>query len=193
MADQDQRQQPQLGLRLELTEPNRTESGWELKAIATLAKGRDPAPNERVQLYLDGMSTGDPEVTDGEGRAMKEFLDLQVGTHTFEAQIVGTTVKSRQTKNLKDEKPKKPANLIVDQSGRNKKYVLVFQVLTEDDRPVQGAVIRITDQDDPNGFYDLKPTGPNGTTERKIEFTAHEKILGILVLGTTIRRWKNLF
>ena len=86
----------QLRLRLELTEPNKKDDIWELTAIATVFDREGPAPDVDVQFYHNGRKLDSPVASDGEGRAEKDFFGLKKGNHVFEAQIAGTTIKTRQ-------------------------------------------------------------------------------------------------
>jgi len=182
-----------LRIRLELTEANKVNEDWELTAIATVIDPKWPVPNIEIQFYHNGKAFDSPIATDGEGRTIKEFVSLKNGAHTIEAQIIGTTTKARQVKQLKEVRPKKPAKIICHPRGSKGKYDLMFQVLAEDDSPVKGAVVRILDIDNPSGFVDLTPTDKDGVIDHKIEFTEKEKIFTIMVLGTPISIWKNLF
>lgn len=187
------KEEERLRIKLELTEANKVNEEWGLTAIAIVTNPKWPVPNVEVQFYYNGQPIDSPTATDGEGRITKEFVSLGKGAHTFEAQIVGTAIKTRQSKVFKEEKLKKAAKILSFESGSKGKYRLVFQVLTEDDLPVPGATIRILDAERRTGFYDLETTNAKGVTQTTIRFTTKEKLLTILVLGTPISIWKNLF
>src|SRR3989338_4768265 len=91
----------QLRLRLELTEPNKKDDEWELAVIAIIFDKEGTVPDIEVQFYHNGKKVDSTVATDGEGRAEKDFSGLKKGNHVFEAQIVGTTIKTRQKKSFK--------------------------------------------------------------------------------------------
>lgn len=172
-------------IRLELTEPDKKDDSWSTTAIATVTTGTDIVTDAEVQFYHNGRAVDSPVDTDGEGRATKEFVDLKKGSHTFEAKIAGTSTSSRQTKVLKEEKPKKPAKIKISQAALGLgKYILNFQTLAEDGAPTQ-ATIRILDRQLTNGVMELK-TGSDGSVSHAFAVGIEKKILTITVLGSPI-------
>lgn len=174
-------------LRLELTEPSESDGEWNLTVIALVADNDGPIADQEVQFYHNAKTIDSPVSTDGEGRAIKDLSGLSKGNHTFEAQLVGTTIKSRQTKLLKSDKPKKPGKLIVQQRRTGKVHTLVFQVLTADDAPVGNVVIQILDPTATESIRKLSPTGKDGVVTETITVEEQRRVLTVLVLGSSIQ------
>lgn len=178
---------------LEKTAPNKIDDQWEVSVIATVKDGKKLIPNQEVQFCLGKNPIDSPEVTDGTGMASKELL-LPKGIHTVFARLQDRT-SSKTTIVLKEEKPKKPAKIISHETYSKGSCALMFQVLTQEDLPVSGAILKISDQTGKRGSRNLPPTDNRGVTQRRIRFKPEEKevFLKIMVLGSEISIWKNLF
>jgi len=184
-------------LHLDLAPPEKEPGRETYKVAAEIWLSRWTGSSPRVQIRVDGAlwQGQDFYPLDQQRCLTANITGLAVGVHT----IVVVTEDGRH-RNMKpiniprpEEKPKKPAKIMVYESGSDGNYSLTFQVLTEDDSPVPKAKVRIIDPDVPNRFYDLKPTDEKGVTKRKIQFTTPEKLLNVLVLGSSVSTWKNLF
>jgi hypothetical protein len=175
-------------VRIETTEANKNDSEkWDIEVIATVVDDNGPISDIEVQFYHNGRIIDSPIATDSDGRATREFCDLDKGSHTFEGLIPGTTSKAKKGVKIKEDKPKRADRLIVtkrfDASG---KIELVCEVFTEDGSPVKKAEVLILS------------TGEQSTTDEKgmaiivpkIEFGEEEKkrVLEVVVRGTTISR-----
>ncbi|MFA6354688.1 MAG: hypothetical protein WCX12_03345 [Candidatus Paceibacterota bacterium] len=180
-------------LSLDLTEPNKTEELWEITVTAIVSDDGKPAPGIQVQLYHNGRAIDSPYLTDGEGRTEpRTFSDLEKGTHTFEAIIVSTSIKARRTVKLKDERPKKPAKLIVDREyagGSNDKVIVFCTVLTDDNVPVKGIDIRILGLTNPT----LATTDKSGVATMKIKLEKNHRVVVFIVKGSPIQKRIHLF
>ncbi len=178
-------------LSLDLTEPNKTEDTWEITVTAIVSDDGKPTPGVQVQLYHNGRLVDSPYFTDGEGRTEpKTFSDLEKGSHTFEATIIGTSIKARRTVKLKDEKPKKVAKLIVRNTFDSTPGIIV-QVLTSEDTPVQNAAVFIL-----NGGKrtDMPRTDKNGETTQTINLNPNQRVcLRICVAGSNVETINNIF
>lgn len=176
----------QLRLRLELTEPNKKDDTWELAVVAITFDKEGPVPDVEVQFYHNGKRIDSTVATDGEGRAEKDFSDLKKGNHVFEAQIVGTTIKTRQKKNFKEDKPKKPEKILIHKTGSMGNYNLIFQILTGDNSPVVNATIQIMDSLNTKKVFELPKTDKLGVVQYDIQFTERRRVLTVIVLGSAI-------
>jgi len=193
LADWPERVVKRMNIFLEKTAPNKIDDQWEVSVIATVKDGKKLIPNQQVQFYLGKDPIDSPEATDGSGTASKEFL-LPKGIHTVFARLQDGT-SSKTTIILKEEKPKKPAKIIAHETYLKGGYTLTFQVLTEEGNAVSGAILQISDQTGERGLHNLSPTDSKGITKRRIMFKPGEKeiFVRIVVLGSEISIWKNLF
>lgn len=187
----------QYRIRLDLTDPIKDDEEWTITVIALVTdKKGDPQPDVEVSFYHNGQGADSSISTDGSGRATKEFSGLKKGNHTFEAMIVGTAVRSRQSKTLKDETPKKPAKLLIRQRRAGNTHTISFQVLTEEDKPVKGAVLEVMDPDcdEKEGrFLNLNATDKNGCVAVEVTFTNPRRVITVNVPGSSISRKIHLF
>lgn len=179
---------------LDKTEPNKINDLYKFEVIAQIRDGKKVVSNEPVQFYLGTKEYESPLLTEGDGRAVKEFF-VPSGIYTIFAEISDGTRKKITIPVIKpeEEPPDNPTKIFCYESGSKGNYHLTIQVLMEKDKPAKKIKVRILDKDMPNKFYDLPLTDDFGLTETNIQFSEKEKNITIIVLGTSILIWKNLF
>src|SRR5438132_6883034 len=105
-------------LNLELPDPTKKGDLFDQRALAVYAGRQGRAEGGvSIQFYLDLASHGSPVETDENGRAEVVFENISAGKHFFEAQIVDSTKRARQTKVLGEE-TKGKAELTFKQGGK---------------------------------------------------------------------------
>ena len=145
---------------------------------------------QEVKFFLNGNRQDPPELTNEDGVAEKT-LDIPVGSHII---LVRTADGNEVTvKVLNKGISKKPARIKtrVDQLGPSK-YQVTIQVLTEEGRGVENSVVRLIGSINESGFIDLDKTDENGVVSHDITVTEETKI-SIIVLGSSLNTWKNLY
>ena len=178
-----------------LTEENQVGDFWEIKGIALVKDPRRrPAKNINIKFFLNGKEYESVEKTDDDGRAVKTFSGLSSGSHSFEVLIVGTAVRKVCSKGFKGQS-KSPAKLLWKQSGKSGSYVIFFQTLTADNKPIKGVTIKMLDKTADGFFKNLDPTDGNGTVSMKVDFSEGEKRRDLIamVVGSEIREKIHLF
>lgn len=182
-----------LRIRLELTEPNEDDAGlWSLVATATVTDSDNkPLSNVEVQFFHNGTRVGDPEHTDSDGQVTKEFNDLSKGNHTFVAIVVDekgklTTIKKQQTKKIKEEKPKKVAELLEHRVRVGDTVKFTFTALTEDRLPAKNVQIVVLDPDLPGGSKPAGKTNRDGVVEYEVALTK-DRFFSVVAVGSDVR------
>lgn len=184
-------------LQLSITEPNKIETGWFVSISAIVTDGRgSPLANVGVTFYHNGQRIGDPLPTEGDGRAMVDFPDLNPGVHTFEVQITSPFfARTRRVIPIKDTTPRVaiPDKLLVEVAGRNGEYEISILVKAADGKAIAGAIMEVIDERASPRIRRLK-TDKNGSRLLKYSFTETERIITIRVLGGTDEKqliWKK--
>ncbi|GEM_PF-6707704 len=179
-----------------LTEENQVGEFWEIKGIALVKDPRKkPIKNINLKFFLDGKVYGSVETTDDDGRIVKIFSGLPSGNHSFEVIIAGTAIRKTCSKGFRGQS-KSPGKLLWKQSGKNGSYIIFFQTLTADNKPIKSIVIKILDKTIAESFSkDLDPTNENGITSMRVDFSEGEKRRDIIALlvGSDIREKLHLF
>lgn len=94
------------------------------------------------------------------------------------------TIKTRQKKTLKEDKPKRPAKLLIHKVGGLGDYVFTFQSLTEDNSPCPKAIVRILDMRAIKTVQNIE-MDKNGCGEFILKFDESERIIKIILLSST--------
>ena len=186
-------------LKFEATEPYQKQGldEWFSTCTAYVAFDRRPVQSADVQFFDSGIRVHSAR-TDQYGRSVVEVGDLEPGPHIMSTQVTfrdGTVMERSETRRVPappKTKAVNPAKLVIDQHKVGNKYFFSFVVLSGDNSPVSGAIIRIIDQEIPQGCFDLAPTGANGTGTHQMEPTSTKTII-ITVVGTAISTWRFLF
>ena len=178
--------------------PDQSDVGWCTTCSVYAALNYRPLQNAEVKFFEDAIEIHAGRI-DQNGYAVLEDPQLEPGPHTMSVQVrfPDGTVEERSAlvkvpiPKLKTQQV--PAKLIVGQTKEEGKYFFNFSVLAQDGSPVAGAVVRIIDREDPQGFFDLAPTGANGTVTHKMEASVDKRAVTVLVVGTSINTWRYLF
>lgn len=184
-----------LDIKLELTEPVKEDSEWSMTATATVTgKNNEPRQGKRVVFYRNGTET-DIISTDSGGRARKEFADLKKGPHTIEARIHGTAKSDIQVRTIKEDKPKRVANLTYHSMIRGTACKVIFHASQEDGTPASGVSLQIVDQTLPRGARILEPTDKGGNVSYDITFKRGRYSCDFTVLspGGTVSKFITVY
>ena len=179
-----------LRLSLELTEPDKSGDTWSVTATAIVSDPQGPMADVEVQFYVDSQAVDSPQPTEGDGRVRIQLTDLTKGKRLIEATIVGSTVRSKRTINLKDKDPKQANEINVSRSGHRGSYRLEFTVLDDKGRGMKDTPVKIIDDANPSASPDELTTNERGVATTTITFTEREKRLVVSVPGAPQTRKK---
>lgn len=183
---------------LEVAEPVKKDDGWDVFAGATVfyKKRYAPRPPQEVVFVANENEVDRVPTDDESGRVSSTLIFPAAGGYLLTVFLASEpAVRATRRINIKLDKPKKPAKIISHETYSKGGCALTFQVLTEDNLPVSGAILKISDQTGNRSSRNLPPTDSKGVTQRRIRFKPKEKevFLKIMVLGSEISIWKNLF
>ncbi len=132
---------PETELELQVTEPVKLSSGWQVKATVTVA-----IPGERtiislepIQFLLDGNPMG-IVTTNHAGLALYEFPNLSGGDHVIEATILANGKCCQRKIAVPKSKPAK-TNISKVRAGNDSSVIVT--VLAEDETPVADAEVTV--------------------------------------------------
>jgi hypothetical protein len=194
MADNRKPKGPPLrSLKLEVSEPKKTDLGWYFIAVAIVTRGKFPDTNAEVQFYFNKVEEEQPQVTDDEGRASVQFFETPLGVNVVEAQIKGEPLTKRSTKIVvreekKEEKPPlRVSRVNVTESDLGKgKRLLTFETLTADHVRVPRAKLRIQEREIPDGCMNVE-TDNTGTVCVELTVKKTSRKLHVIPLGEPAR------
>lgn len=170
---------------LDKTEPNRINDLYKFDVIAQVRDGKKAISNESVQFYLDAEKYESPLLTEGDGRAVKEFF-LPPGIYTIFAEVSDGTRKKITIPVIKPKEEKmKPANITVNIRGDKGKYTLYIRITNEKEIGVPNTEIKIIETDQ------QQMTDSSGLSKIDVEFKEFSKSFQLIVLGTNLS--KNIF
>lgn len=174
--------------------PKKTGDVWQVVVTATLKAGQNCHRGISVHFALGAKPSGHAVPTDESGNAKKAFI-LPSGEYTVFAEVEHGGPSSSINLTLKEAEKKPPAKLIVrEHENPRGAYCLFFQVLTGNDVPVNGALIRITGAH--LNEHDAKVvTDSNGTAKYPVTVFPHEKrkMVSVAILGSNLEKTLCLF
>lgn len=166
---------------LSLGEQEADAGKWKLSATAIVKTPTgELMADVPVQFYKNEREDGSSALSDDHGRVPKEFLELTRGTYMFKATIVGATSSARQSKEIKQDRPRKVGKIVLTpQEFGPGEYTITILVLDEDDQPMRGETVFVQDPDIATRDAPLltlpQPTNENGMAWHQTTVTGRKR------------------
>ncbi len=179
-------------LHVDLSPPQKGAAGYDVSVLGRTEDARRPLKDVDIQVFHNFNPSGTMK-TDSRGRAVKVFVGLQPGSHTFELQVAGWAKRVRKDVVIPAEPPapKSIADDVVVSAVNlgGGKFKVRSQILGANKEPIVGTMVTVID---PASGRKSRKTNKNGVAEIEIKLVGDDTHLKIAVDGTPIRRFKYL-
>lgn len=161
------------------------------------SRGDQPLSGESVNIFVNEKPQSGPNLIEEDGRVVT-VISVPSGSKsiTIDAQLVGTTKHGRKTVPIISEEKRqlKKAKIVTFDKGERGNYKVTFLAYNADNTLMDGAIIRVSDIDHPQMYFDLAPTSKDGITTHRFKFSTKRKVVRIEILGhPETSRQLNLF
>jgi hypothetical protein len=162
------------------TNPEKSGAVWPITFSTQVRHKSKTPPSQRLVLiwFLDGKEIGKSR-TDRHGRSQMDHVFTKVGRYDVEVQIENTSYGTGDTIKIPEEKPKEPKAvewiIPAEASLGGGKWLVSFQALDVDNKPIQGVAIEVLDSALPGRRLVLPLTDKFGFTTYEVTFGAREK------------------